>query len=299
MESELSWDSKKIETLKQSLNGEVDIGEGYASIFVPLSENIGVKLFPQEGWRDYALEKQSVAAKHGVGPAVGEAFEVAQELRDHPMLVWQGHMEATGQHVYGYVTQRADMTCRPSGKDIAAFTELLVSIRELTPPPIHDFEDNPANYGYIDGRIVFVDFDTGTWSTPGMLPVDGSVARDALSVDASDAAASERPSIRIRRLAQRIEESLFRGTKWVVFEPNDEPLWARIRQNVGAFMMRLFRQGAFQGDTPSKAFFVKCDSETTTAEDRNKGVVKFEVGFAPLKPAEFVIIRITQVSEQQ
>jgi phage tail sheath protein FI len=102
--------------------------------------------------------------------------------------------------------------------------------------------------------------------------------------------------IPVRRLALFLEESLFRGTKWVVFEPNDEPLWAKIRLNVGAFMMRLFRQGAFQGSTPDKAFYVKCDSETTPQADINLGIVNIEVGFAPLKPAEFVIIKIQQMA---
>ena len=92
--------------------------------------------------------------------------------------------------------------------------------------------------------------------------------------------------IPVRRLALYIEESLFRGTKWVVFEPNDEPLWAQIRLNVGAFMQTLFRQGAFQGTTPRDAYFVKCDKETTTQNDINLGIVNIVVGFAPLKPAE-------------
>ena len=107
---------------------------------------------------------------------------------------------------------------------------------------------------------------------------------------------SEWKYIPVRRLALMLEESLFRGTKWVVFEPNDEPLWAKIRLNVGAFMNSLFRQGAFQGSTPKDAYFVKCDAETTTQDDRNKGIVNIEVGFAPLKPAEFVVIKIQQIA---
>ena len=102
----------------------------------------------------------------------------------------------------------------------------------------------------------------------------------------------------VRRIALFIEESLYRGTKWVVFEPNDEPLWAQIRLNVGAFMHDLFRQGAFQGTTPREAYFVKCDSETTTQDDINLGIVNIVVGFAPLKPAEFVIIKIQQIAGQ-
>ena len=102
----------------------------------------------------------------------------------------------------------------------------------------------------------------------------------------------------VRRLALFIEESLYRGTQWVVFEPNDEPLWAQIRLNVGAFMHDLFRQGAFQGTTPREAYFVKCDSETTTQNDIDRGIVNILVGFAPLKPAEFVVIQIQQIAGQ-
>jgi Phage tail sheath protein FI len=102
----------------------------------------------------------------------------------------------------------------------------------------------------------------------------------------------------VRRTALYIEESLYRGTQWVVFEPNDEPLWAQIRLNVGAFMQGLFRQGAFQGSTPKEAYFVKCDKETTTQNDINSGVVNVVVGFAPLKPAEFVVITVQQMAGQ-
>lgn len=116
------------------------------------------------------------------------------------------------------------------------------------------------------------------------------------TVDGDDDIGSEWKYIPIRRLALMIEESLFRGTKWVVFEPNDEPLWAKIRLNVNAFMMSLFRQGAFQGSAPKDAFFVRCDASTTTQDDRNKGIVNIQVGFAPLKPAEFVVITIQQIA---
>jgi hypothetical protein len=124
----------------------------------------------------------------------------------------------------------------------------------------------------------------------------GIVNWGARTLDGSDDIGSDWKYIPIRRLALFLEESLFRGTKWVVFEPNDEPLWASIRLNLNAFMLSLFRQGAFQGSTPDKAFYVKCDGETTTQNDRNLGIVNIEVGFAPLKPAEFVIIKIQQIA---
>jgi len=104
--------------------------------------------------------------------------------------------------------------------------------------------------------------------------------------------------IPVRRLALFLEESLYRGLKFAVFEPNDEPLWAQIRLAAGAFMNNLFRQGAFQGQKASDAYFVKVDAETTTQNDINLGIVNVVVAFAPLKPAEFVIITIQQRAGQ-
>ena len=129
-------------------------------------------------------------------------------------------------------------------------------------------------------------------------PVYGVVSWGARTLRGADAMTSEYKYVSIRRLALYIEESLFRGTQWVVFEPNDEPLWAQIRMNLGAFMNGLFRQGAFQGKAPREAYLVKCDSETTTQDDINHGVVNILVAFAPLKPAEFVVIRIQQLAGQ-
>jgi uncharacterized protein len=130
------------------------------------------------------------------------------------------------------------------------------------------------------------------------MPAAGAVVWGARTLQGSDRLASEWKYIPVRRTALFIEESLYRGTQWVVFEPNDEPLWAQIRLNLGAFMHNLFRQGAFQGKTPKEAYFVKCDKETTTQTDINLGVVNIVVGFAPLKPAEFVVIKIQQMAGQ-
>jgi phage tail sheath protein FI len=102
----------------------------------------------------------------------------------------------------------------------------------------------------------------------------------------------------VRRTAIMLRVSIYYGIQWAVFEPNDEPLWSQLRLNIGSFMMTLFRQGAFQGSTPSQAFFVKCDAETTTQADIDSGVVNVLVGFAPLKPAEFVVVRISQQAGQ-
>lgn len=127
-------------------------------------------------------------------------------------------------------------------------------------------------------------------------PITGRVVWGARTLRGADQLADEYKYIAVRRTALYIEESLFRGTQWVVFEPNDEPLWAQIRLNIGAFMHNLFRQGAFQGTTPRDAYLVKCDKETTTQNDINQGIVNILVGFAPLKPAEFVIIKIQQLA---
>jgi uncharacterized protein len=125
---------------------------------------------------------------------------------------------------------------------------------------------------------------------------EGVLSWGARTNDGADMFASEYKYIPIRRLALFIEESLYRGLKWVVFEPNDTPLWAQIRLNVSSFMHGLFRQGAFQGTTPQDAYFVKVDAETTTQNDRDLGIVNIWVGFAPLKPAEFVVLYIQQIA---
>ena len=124
-------------------------------------------------------------------------------------------------------------------------------------------------------------------------PQIGNVAWGARTLDQS---ASEWKYVPIRRFALYLEESLYRGSKWVVFEPNDDLLWAQIRASIGAFMNSLFRQGAFQGTKPGDAFFIRCDETTTTQDDIDSGRLNIVVGFAPLKPAEFVLIYIQQLA---
>jgi len=109
---------------------------------------------------------------------------------------------------------------------------------------------------------------------------------------------SEWKYVPVRRLALHLEESLLRGSRWAVFEPNGPGLWAQLRLSVGSFLHQLFRQGAFAGTTPQQAYFVRCDAETTTQSDVARGVVNVLVGFAPLKPAEFLVIRLQQLAAQ-
>ena len=127
-------------------------------------------------------------------------------------------------------------------------------------------------------------------------PLAGPVIWGSRTLKGSDTEGSPWKYIPVIRMGLFLEESLYRGTQWVVFEPNDEPLWSQIRLSIGAFMQNLFRKGAFQGTSPKEAYFVKCDKETTTEYDRNSGIVNIVVGFAPLKPAEFVLIKITQIA---
>ncbi len=157
--------------------------------------------------------------------------------------------------------------------------------------------------GAVGLQVEMTDAENGLLNPLGInclrtFPVHGRIVWGSRTMRGADAAADEYKYVPVRRLALFLEESLSRGTQWVVFEPNDEPLWAQIRLNLGAFMHNLFRQGAFQGTTPKDAYFVKCDKETTTQNDINLGIVNIVVGFAPLKPAEFVIIKLQQMAGQ-
>jgi uncharacterized protein len=128
-------------------------------------------------------------------------------------------------------------------------------------------------------------------------PTYGTVCWGARTLAGADANTSQWKYLNVRRLALYIENSLYDGTKWAVFEPNDDPLWAQLRLGIGTFMHDLFRQGAFAGTAANDAYFVHCDRTTTTQSDIDRGIVNVNVGFAPLKPAEFVIISIQQIAQ--
>ena len=145
--------------------------------------------------------------------------------------------------------------------------------------------------------------DTGVLNPRGVnairdLPAVGPVLWGARTGRGDDGMSDDWKYLPIRRFALYLEESLSRGLRWAVFEPNDEPLWAQIRMSVSTFMRDLFRQGAFQGTTPRDAFLVRCDATTTTPADIDAGIVNVVVGFAPLKPAEFVVLELRQLAGQ-
>jgi uncharacterized protein len=157
--------------------------------------------------------------------------------------------------------------------------------------------------GVQDLQVNLNDLENGQLNPLGInclrsMGVNGRIVWGARTLRGADESADEYKYLPVRRLALFLEESLYRGTQWVVFEPNDEPLWAQVRLNVGAFLQGLFRQGAFQGATARDAYFVKCDGQTTTQNDINLGILNVIVGFAPLKPAEFVVIQIQQMAGQ-
>jgi uncharacterized protein len=102
--------------------------------------------------------------------------------------------------------------------------------------------------------------------------------------------------LNVRRLFNFVEESILSGTNWVVFEPNDPKLWDSVRRTVTMFLRRVWRDGALFGRTPAEAFFVKCDEENNPPENRDAGILTVEIGIAPVKPAEFVVFRISQFS---
>jgi phage tail sheath protein FI len=157
--------------------------------------------------------------------------------------------------------------------------------------------------GAIAPEIPMTDEENGRLNPLGVnclrqFPVVGNVVWGSRTAVGADLLADQWKYLPVRRLALFVEESLFRGTQWVVFEPNDEPLWSSIRLNVGAFMTNLFRLGAFAGRTQAEAYLVKCDATNNPQNDIDRGIVNILVGFAPLKPAEFVVIQIQQLAGQ-
>ncbi|RCW83388.1 phage tail sheath family protein [Paracoccus lutimaris] len=197
--------------------------------------------------------------------------------------------------------------------------------RLIGPHPLHPAQDRIlAASAAVAGVYARIDAARGVWQAPagteagisGGRPVDpmtdprqdllnaqginalrifptlGTVIWGARTLDGADALASDWKYIPVRRLALYIESSLLLGLQWAVFEPNDEPLWASVRLQVTDFMSRLHRQGAFQGAPERDAFLVKCDAETTSQADIDLGVLNILVGFAALRPGEFIILHI-------
>jgi uncharacterized protein len=157
--------------------------------------------------------------------------------------------------------------------------------------------------GALGLHTILTDLQNGSLNQLGVnclrqFPVYGNVVWGARTIVGADAVGSEWKYIPIRRLALFLESSLYQGTQWAVFEPNDEPLWSQVRLSIGSFMQQLFLKGAFAGTTPQQAYFVKCDAENNPEATTSQGILNISVGFAPLYPAEFVVIQIQQFMNQ-
>jgi len=236
---------------------------------------------PPSGWSSKAIAKQDFIA-NGVGTTSKNSVLFFPRLKQpNPLRDNQMEEFAPCGAVAG-VFARTD-TQRGVWKAPAGLDATLVGVPQLS-VPLTDPENGELNPLGVNCLRA--------------MPAANRVIWGSRTLQGNDRLASEWKYIPVRRVALYIEESLYRGTQCVVFEPNDEPLWSQIRLNVGAFMHTLFRQGAFQGTTPKDAYFVKCDKETTTQNDIDRGIVNILVGFAPLKPAEFVVIKIQQIAGQ-
>jgi hypothetical protein len=151
--------------------------------------------------------------------------------------------------------------------------------------------------GIADLSVLLTDADNAALNALGInclrkFPAAGMVVWGSRTMRGADALADDYKYVPVRRTAIFIEESLYRGLQWTVFEPNAPPLWLMIRSSVNAFMHGLFQQGAFPGLTANEAYFVKCDSSTMTQNDIDNGRLNVVIGFAPVRPAEFVTISI-------
>jgi hypothetical protein len=230
------------------------------------------------------------------------------------------------------ITKTADvMTWTESIRNADTFSGAVYYPRLVMPDPLQEYRArNVAASGTLAGIYARTDTARGVWKAPAGIeaaiqgaelavqltdqdsgtlnplginalrsfPVYGSVVWGARTLSGADQIDSQWKYVNVRRLADYIEESLFQGLKWVVFEPNVESTWSQIRVEVNSFLAGLFAGGAFQGATPDQAFFVHCDSTTTNQTAVDRGIVNIIVGFAPAKPAEFVILQIEQIAGQ-
>ena len=318
--SQATQASASLTTLSGGAGGSLVTSEIYDLFIADRSKRLGI----------YALEEVdlfNLLCLPGITDVgvLGDAIAYCEERR--AFLIADAPQGKSPDEMYNAITSTTSGSIIPK-KDHAAIYYPWVAV----PDPLNNgLPRSSAPSGTIAGVYARIDSTRGVWKAPAgteaslsgvlgldyqlrdaengilnpqavnclrVLPAFGPVSWGARTLAGADAATSDYKYVPVRRLALYIEESLYEGTKWIVFEPNDEPLWAQIRLNIGAFMHSLFRQGAFQGTTPGDAYLVKCDKETTTQDDINRGIVNILVGFAPLKPAEFVIIQIQQLAGQ-
>lgn len=239
-----------------------------------------------------------------------------------PPVAWKDVNEIVGGHVDGAAA--LGLTGTAARNAALYFPRLLQRVAGATEPPA-----SCVPCGAVAGVIARTDSNRGVWKAPagldvmligidspvvqmsdeenGLLnplginalrkfPVHGNVIWGARTLRGDDALADEYKYLPVRRLALHIEESVSRGIAWAAFAPNGEALWSQLRLDIGAFMQSLFRQGAFQGVNAQDAWFVRCDAQTNTRDDLDQGRCNVVIGFAPLKPGEFVMLRMSQLT---
>jgi phage tail sheath protein FI len=244
-------------------------------------------------------------------------------LIDPPAGSATGSLDADGVGLTALV--QALPQASPAAQNAAYYFPRLVATNALT-RKAQAF----APAGAIAGMMARIDTISGVWSAPAgidatllgasglersltdreisnlnplavnclrVFPSTGLVAWGGRTLQGADELSTEWKYVPVRRLALFLEKSIDEGTRWSAFEPNGEPMWARIRLDVGEFLHALFQRGAFQGQTPNEAYYVRCGADTTTQQDIAQGVVNIEIGFAPLRPAEFVVLSIRQMTE--
>ena len=200
---------------------------------------------------------------------------VTNDARGRPIVI---DPAGTMAGVYAKTDVRRGVWKAPAGLDAS-----LIGIRALE-VAVTNLENGPTNQQAVNTLRTMAAGAT-SWGARTLMGYEGAPDQDYKYVP-------------VRRLALMIEESLYRGLQFAVFEPNGETLWGQIRLAAGAFMNGLFRDGAFKGLKASDAYYVECGPSTTTPTDINLGIVNVEVGFAPLKPAEFVVVTIRQMAGQ-
>lgn len=281
------------------------------------------EVFADEGSLD-KVEVFNLLVIPGVGDTEVRSRAVAFCERKRAFFIMDPPRDATAESII----YPAILDSLPRSPNSAVYFPYLRAVHPIT----QQEEDLPPS-GVVAGVFARTDNDRGVWKAPAGLETTlrgvrgvradgrmtdqragvlneeavnairtfsgvGTVVFGARTLAATNPAFGQWKYVPVRRMALFIEQTLQRNLGWVIFEPNDEPLWVTIRTSIEAFMLSLFRQGAFQGTTPSQAFLVKCDATTTTQQDINNGRVNILVGFCPLKPAEFVIVKIAQLAGQ-
>jgi len=239
-----------------------------------------------------------------------------------PPVAWKNVSDIVGSHVDGLAA--LGLTGSAARNAAVYFPRLLHRVAGPTEPPT-----SCVPCGAVAGVIARTDGNRGVWKAPagtdatlngidslvtrlsdgenGLLnpagvnalrifPIYGKVVWGARTLCGDDALADEYKYLPVRRLALYIEESVSRGIAWAAFAPNGEALWSQLRLNIDAFMQSLFRQGAFQGVNAQDAWFVRCDAQTHARDDLDQGRCNVVIGFAPLKPGEFIVLRISQLT---